>query len=60
MLTNGRQLVVEYKGGDKYDNPPEIEKHRVGELWAAASGGQCVYVMPTRRDFAAIGRAIDG
>ncbi|MEM1086970.1 MAG: DEAD/DEAH box helicase family protein [Pseudomonadota bacterium] len=59
MLIDGRKLVVEYKGGDKYDNPSEVEKRRVGELWAAASGGQCVYVMPTRRDFTAIDRAIE-
>ncbi|GGD13097.1 DEAD/DEAH box helicase [Aquisalinus flavus] len=59
MLHDGRILVVEYKGADRFDNPSEQEKLKIGNLWADASGGQCLFVMPTRRDFKAIDRVIE-
>lgn len=59
MLKDGRKLVVEYKGGDRFDNPSEQQKKKVGDLWEAASDGACVFVMPTRRDFDAIDRKIE-
>jgi type III restriction enzyme len=59
MLDDGRTLVVEYKGGDRIDNPSEQAKLKIGEQWAEGSNGSCVFVMPTRKDFAAIGRAIE-
>ena len=54
MLTDGRILVVEYKGEDRFDNPDSIMKRRIGELWAEASGGHCLFAMPTRGDFRAL------
>lgn len=52
MLTDGRILVVEYKG--KHLAEEAKEKRMVGELWAEASGGQCLFAMPTGQDFSGI------
>ena len=42
-LTDGRILVVEYKGADRWKN---AEPDRlVGELWEELSGGACAFVM---------------
>lgn len=42
-LKDGRILVVEYKGADRWKN---AEPDRlVGELWAELSGGTCVFTM---------------
>lgn len=49
-LRDGRILVVEYKGADRYDNPEEVEKRVLGELWAAKSDGQCLFVMARSGD----------
>jgi type III restriction enzyme len=57
-LADGRYLVVEYKGFDRYDTPDSKEKRAIGELWQALSAGQGIFVMPTRGDFEAIRRAI--
>ncbi|MFA6100565.1 MAG: DEAD/DEAH box helicase family protein [Victivallaceae bacterium] len=46
QLKDGRSLVVEYKGGDRWSNDDSKEKRRMGELWAAKSRGQCLFVMP--------------
>jgi type III restriction enzyme len=42
--------VVEYKGGHLTNKDSE-EKKTLGELWAARSGGKCLFVMPTNREF---------
>lgn len=31
------------KGGHLRNDPQEIEKRQVGELWAAKSGGKCLF-----------------
>lgn len=49
-LTDGRLLVVEYKGGDRITADQEKEKKLVGDLWAARSNGKGVYVMAQLRD----------
>lgn len=54
LLRDGRILVVEYKGGYIADNADSKEKKAVGELWAAKSGGRCLFVMPVNRDWQAI------
>lgn len=56
MLTDGRILVVEYKGGHLYE--AEAVKRQIGAVWAEASGGQCLFCMPTNRDYALIDRTI--
>lgn len=58
-LTDGRLLVVEYKGEDRWSNDDSKEKRRLGELWAERSGGACLFVMPKGRDLAAITAAIN-
>lgn len=56
MLHDGRILVVEYKGAHLYDG--ETAKRTIGSVWADASGGKCVFCMPTGRDFACMERAV--
>lgn len=58
MLTDGRILAVEYKGGHLYES--ESTKRHIGDVWAAASDGKCLFCMPTNRDFSLIDRTING
>lgn len=46
-LADGRLFVVEYKGAHLYDTPDSREKRDIGAVWAAASGGRCVFLMAT-------------
>ena len=57
-LTDGRYMVVEYKGENLWSNDDSKEKRAVGELWADRSSGKCIFVMPKGRDMAAILDAI--
>jgi type III restriction enzyme len=54
LLRDGRILVVEYKGGYIATAEDAKEKKAIGEIWAAKSGGRCLFAMPTRRDWQAI------
>jgi type III restriction enzyme len=54
LLNDGRILVVEYKGADRWDNPGEQEKNRLGQLWEARSNGKCLFVMPKGKNLEAI------
>jgi type III restriction enzyme len=56
-LKDGRILVVEYKGGHLW-NEDSKEKKALGELWAKRSGGACLFVMPTNKDYEEILRTI--
>jgi len=56
MLTDGCILVVEYKG--KHLEQDANEKRLIGELWAEASGGHCIFEMPVANDFSAIDRKV--
>lgn len=53
-LTDGRILVVEYKGKHLYDNVSTQEKRAVGAVWQSRSDGKCVFLMPTDGDFSPI------
>ena len=55
-LKDGRLLVVEYKGGDRFTAEQEKEKRMVGELWAKRSSGRGLYLMARRVDDA--GRSV--
>jgi type III restriction enzyme len=55
-LKDGRCLVVEYKGEHLLEHAKE--KEDLGELWEKLSDGQCLFVMPTARDFDAISKKI--
>lgn len=57
MLDDGRILVVEYKGGHLYE--AEADKRRIGGVWADASGGRCLFCMPSAQDFSVIDRVIE-
>lgn len=57
-IGEGRWLVVEYKGKDRWSDDDSREKRRLGELWAQRSGGTCEFVMPKGPDMAAIEAAI--
>jgi len=43
MLPDGRILVVENKGADRWNEAEEDRK--IGKLWAELSGGKCLFVM---------------
>ncbi len=53
-LKDGRLLVVEYKGADRWSNDDSKEKRRLGDLWELKSSGKCLFVMPKGKDFGAI------
>jgi type III restriction enzyme len=55
-LTDGRILVVEYKGKHIFDGNDAGEKRAVGAVWEARSNGRCLFVMPTGNDFSEIRR----
>lgn len=46
---DGRILAVEYKGGDRWDNAED--DRLIGDLWEAMSGGKCVFVMATEKNW---------
>lgn len=58
MLNDGRILAVEYKGGHLMTDAEE--KRIIGRLWAEASDGHCLFVMPTKRQFGEIDQVIKG
>ena len=49
-LKDGRLLVVEYKGGDRFSSEQEKEKRLVGELWAKRSNSKGLYLMAQKTD----------
>lgn len=49
-LKDGRLLVVEYKGGDRFSSDQEKEKRMVGEVWAQRSEGKGLYLMAQKAD----------
>ncbi len=53
-LRDGRILVVEYKGEDRWSNEDSREKRLLGGLWAERSSGKCLFIMPKGKDFASI------
>ncbi len=44
-LTNGKNLVVEYKAATYGDKADTDEKERLGLLWAARSNGKCLFLI---------------
>lgn len=49
-LTDGRILVVEYKGEHLVTGEDAEEKELIGRLWASRSDGKCLFLMATKRD----------
>lgn len=58
QLTDGRVLVVGYKGKDRYDNTDSEEKRAIGAVWASRSGGRCLFEMPTDVDFSGVTKVV--
>ncbi|NLY16176.1 MAG: hypothetical protein GXZ05_07310, partial [Gammaproteobacteria bacterium] len=50
QLTDGRMLVVEYKGEAYATNDDSAEKRAVGEKWAQLSEGKCLFIMAVKKD----------
>lgn len=59
LLQDGRILVVEYKGADRWSNDDSKEKRTLGRLWADRSEGWCLFVMPNGANWAEIDAAIN-
>lgn len=59
-LTDGRTVVVEYKGKTWAELQSEKDKQIIGATWAEVSAGACVFVMPVAKDYAAFDRAVAG
>lgn len=51
---DGPVLIVEYKGGDKWDTPKVQMDRKVGLLWAEMSNDKCRFVMAKDKDWSAI------
>jgi type III restriction enzyme len=49
-LTDGRFLVVEYKGAHLLNDPDTKEKKLIGELWAKQMDGKALYLMAVKDD----------
>ena len=49
-LSNGKILVVEYKGEALYSNSDSQQKRRVGQVWEKASNGRCFFLMARSKD----------
>ena len=49
-LNDGRILVVEYKGADRFDNPKEVKKRLIGQLWENSMNGKGLYIMAVKDD----------
>jgi type III restriction enzyme len=47
MLTDGRILVVEYKGEDRVTNDDTKEKANIGEIWAKLSKSKALFLLAT-------------
>ncbi len=54
QLTDGRILVVEYKGSHLATGDDSKEKRDIGAVWESRSNGRCLFIMPDGDDLAAI------
>jgi type III restriction enzyme len=59
-LTDGRIVLVEYKGKDRAHNPEELHKKAVGELWASRSAGRCRFAWVVDKDWHTLTSCLDG
>ena len=49
-LTDGKILVVEYKGEHLVTNTDTREKDLLGQLWMKQSNGTCLFIMAVKKD----------
>ena len=57
-LLDGRTVIVEYKNSKFAQTAEEGHKKTVGELWAARSGGSCVFAWVVERNWQALESAL--
>ena len=57
-LKDGRILVVEYKGEDRWTDDDSKEKRQLGNKWAKCSEGKALFVMPKGYDLEQISLVI--
>ena len=50
LVTDGRILVIEYKGEPYKTNDDSCQKRQVGEQWARASNGRCLFLFAVADD----------
>lgn len=50
QLTDGRMLIVEYKGDAYVTNDDSAEKRAIGKKWAELSQGRCLFIMAVMKD----------
>jgi type III restriction enzyme len=50
-LMDGRFLVLEYKGFDRWSDDDSKEKRTIGKKWEELSGGGCLFLMPQGPDW---------
>lgn len=48
LLNDGRIMAVEYKGEQLLTSEDTKEKKNIGELWAAKSGGKCLFALVSK------------
>lgn len=53
-LTNGKYLVIEYKGADRWSNDDSKEKRVIGNKWEELSKDKCLFLMPNGKDWNSI------
>jgi len=58
QLKDGRILVVEYKGADRWSDDDSKEKRLIGEVWEKRSSGRCLFIMPKGKDWKSIKQKI--
>lgn len=58
LLDDERVIAVEYKGGHLETNDDTDEKRKLGALWAARSGGRCIFQLVSHTDYAHVLSAI--
>ena len=51
---DGPVLVVEYKGGDRWETPKVQMDRKIGSLWAEMSDGRCRFVMTKDKNWSPI------
>ncbi len=60
QMGDGRVLVVEYKGVDRWDSPDSVEKRQIGALWERRSKGKGLFIMPKGQDWEVIRQKVGG
>ena len=58
-LVDGRMASIEYKNSTLAQAKEEQHKKEIGELWAARSGGKCVFVWVVDRDWPTLENALE-